>query len=95
VASARYYGTISLALDFFFFKCIHNSPASWVVAHAFNLSIWQAEAGGSLNWRPAWSIEQVPGQLGLHRKTLSQKNKKQTNKQKNKNKTNKQKKTKN
>jgi hypothetical protein len=26
-----------------------------VVAHAFNPSTWEAEAGGSLNSRPAWS----------------------------------------
>jgi hypothetical protein len=26
-----------------------------VVAHAFNPSIWEAKAGGSLSSRPAWS----------------------------------------
>ena len=30
-----------------------------------------AEAGGFLSLRPAWSSEQVPGQPGLHRETLS------------------------
>jgi hypothetical protein len=25
------------------------------VAHAFKLSTWEAEAGGFLSWRPAWS----------------------------------------
>jgi hypothetical protein len=30
-----------------------------------------AEAGESLCSRPAWSTEQVPGQPGLHRETLS------------------------
>jgi hypothetical protein len=50
-----------------------------MVAHAFNPSTWKAEAGGFLSLRPAWSTEQVLGQPGLHRETLSQK---QTNKQK-------------
>jgi hypothetical protein len=36
------------------------------VAHTFNPSTQEAEAGGSLSSRPAWSIEQVPGQSGLH-----------------------------
>jgi hypothetical protein len=42
-----------------------------VVAHAFNPSTWEAEAGRSLSWRPAWSTEWVPGQPELHRETLS------------------------
>jgi hypothetical protein len=28
-----------------------------MVAHAFNLSTWEAEAGGFLSLRPAWSTE--------------------------------------
>jgi hypothetical protein len=44
-----------------------------VVAYSFNPSTWEAEAGGFLNSRPAWSTEWVPGQPGLHRETLSQK----------------------
>jgi hypothetical protein len=28
-----------------------------VVAHVFNLSTWEAEAGGFLSLRPAWSTE--------------------------------------
>jgi hypothetical protein len=47
-----------------------------VVAHAFNPSTWEAEAGGFLSSRPAWSTEWVPGQPGLHRETLSRKTKK-------------------
>ena len=44
-----------------------------VVAHAFNPSTQEAEAGGSLSSRPAWSTEQVPGQSGLlHRENLSE-----------------------
>jgi hypothetical protein len=35
----------------------------------------------SLCLRPTWSTEWVPGQPGLHREALSQKNKKTTNKQ--------------
>jgi hypothetical protein len=54
-----------------------------VVAHAFNPSTWEAEAVGFLSSRPAWSTEQVPGQPGLHRETLSRKTKKQTKKKKN------------
>jgi hypothetical protein len=51
-----------------------------MVAHAFNPSTWEAEAGRFLSLRPAWSTEWVPGQPGLHRETLSQKTNKQTNK---------------
>ena len=40
-------------------------------------SALEAEAGGSLSSRPAWSIELVPGQPGLHRETLSQERKKE------------------
>jgi hypothetical protein len=47
-----------------------------VVAHAFNPSTREAEAGGSLSSRPALSTEWVPGQPGLHRETLSWKKKK-------------------
>jgi hypothetical protein len=38
-----------------------------VVAHAFDPSTWEAEAGGFLSSRQAWSTERVPGQPGLHR----------------------------
>jgi hypothetical protein len=44
-----------------------------VVAHAFNSSTWEAEAGGFLSSRPAWSTKWVPEQPGLHRETLSRK----------------------
>jgi hypothetical protein len=53
------------------------------VAHAFIPSTWEAEAGGFLSSRPAWSTKWVPGHPGLHRETLSRKTKtknKQTNK---------------
>jgi hypothetical protein len=50
-----------------------------MVAHAFNSSTWEAEAGGFLSLRSAWS----PGQPRLYRETLSQKNKKQKTKKKN------------
>jgi hypothetical protein len=64
-----------------------------MVAHAFNPSTWEAEAGKFLSSRPAWSTDLVPGQPGLHRETLSRETKnKQTNKQTKTNKqTNKQK----
>jgi hypothetical protein len=47
-----------------------------VVAHAFNPSTREAEAGGFLSSRPAWSTKWVPGQPELHRETLTQKKKK-------------------
>jgi hypothetical protein len=37
------------------------------VAHTFKPSTWEAEAGGFLSSRPAWSTERVPGQPGLYR----------------------------
>jgi hypothetical protein len=46
-----------------------------MVVHAFNPSTWEAEAGGFLSSRPAWSTKWVPGQPGLYRETLSQKTK--------------------
>jgi hypothetical protein len=49
-----------------------------MVAHAFNPSTWEAEAGRFLSSRPAWSTEWVPGQPEIHRETLSQKNKQKT-----------------
>jgi hypothetical protein len=52
-----------------------------LVGHTFKPSTLEAEAGGSLSPRPAWSTEWVPGQPGLHKETLSQKTKKQTNMQ--------------
>jgi hypothetical protein len=42
-----------------------------MVAQTFNPSTWEAEAGGFLSSRPAWSTEWVPGQPGLYRETLS------------------------
>jgi hypothetical protein len=56
---------------------------SWaVVAHTFNSSTWEVEAGRFLSLRPAWSTEWVPRQLGLHRETLSWKTKKKQKKKK-------------
>ena len=67
-----------------------NCMEPGVVVHAFNPSTWEAEAGGFLSSRPAWSTKLVPGQPGLHRETLSQKTKtKQTNTQTTTTKTNK------
>jgi hypothetical protein len=59
-----------------------------VVVHAFNPSTWEAEAGGFLSSRPAWSPKWVPGRPELYRETLSQKtkqNKKPTNQNKKQN----------
>jgi hypothetical protein len=49
-----------------------------VAAHAFNPSTREAEAGGFLSSRPAWSTEWFPGQPGLHRETLSRKKQNKT-----------------
>jgi hypothetical protein len=51
-----------------------------VVAHTFYPSTREAEAGGFLSLRPAWSTKRVSGQPGLFRETLAQKTNKQTNK---------------
>ena len=47
-----------------------------------SLKTREAEAGGFLSSKPAWSTEWVPGQPGLHRETLSRKTNKQTKKTK-------------
>jgi hypothetical protein len=46
------------------------------VVHAFNPSTWEAEAGGFLSSRLAWSTKWVPGHPGLYRETLSRKKEK-------------------
>ena len=39
-------------------KAFKKNVSSWaVVAHNFNPSTWEAEAGGFLSSRPAWSTE--------------------------------------
>jgi hypothetical protein len=50
-----------------------------VVAHAFNPSIWEAEAGGFLSSRPAWSTEFQDSQGYTEKPCLNNKNKTQTN----------------
>jgi hypothetical protein len=51
-----------------------------MVAHAFNPSTQEAEAGGFLSSRPAWSTEWVPGQPGLYRERKTKKKKKKKKK---------------
>jgi hypothetical protein len=55
---------------------LKKSSQPGMVAHAFNPSTWEAEAGEFLSSRPAWSTEWIPGQPGLHSVTLSRKKKK-------------------
>jgi hypothetical protein len=38
-------------------KVIRNRREPGVVTHAFNPSTWEAEAGGFLSLRPAWSTK--------------------------------------
>jgi hypothetical protein len=61
---------------------VKNSPSKpGMVAHTFNPNTLEAEAGGFLSLRPAWSTECVPEQPGgLHGKNLSQKTKKKKKK---------------
>jgi hypothetical protein len=63
-----------------YFLKIQYKPG--VVVHTFNPSTWEAEAGGFLSLRPAWSTKWVPGQPELHRETMSRKTK-QNKKKKN------------
>jgi hypothetical protein len=77
------------SLHFYFFTYKSNPCEPGVVVHAFNPSTREAEAGGFLSSRPAWSTEWVPGQPGLHRETLSRKTKpNQTKPKQNKTKSN-------
>jgi hypothetical protein len=55
-----------------------------VVAHAFNPSTWEAEAGGFLSSRPAWSTSEFQDSQGYSEKPCFGKNKKQKKKQKQK-----------
>jgi hypothetical protein len=57
-------------------SCNNPKVSRAVVAHAFNLSAWEAESGRFLSSGPAWSTEWIPGQSGLHKETLSWKKKK-------------------
>lgn len=56
----------------------------WVWWHpTFNPRNQETESDRSLSSKPSWSTDQVPEQLGLHKKTLSEKQKqtKQTDKE--------------
>jgi hypothetical protein len=59
----------------YIFEWHKNKTRQGVLAHAFNPSTQEAEAGGFLSSRPAWSTKWVPGQPGLYRETLSRKTK--------------------
>jgi len=50
-----------------------------VVAHTFDPSIWEAEAGGSLTLRPLWFTDQVSGERNLVSKQTSKQNNNKNN----------------
>jgi hypothetical protein len=56
-------------------KHVHLKDAIRTVTQAFNPSTQEAEAGGALSSKPAWSTDPVPGQptLSRDRETLSRK----------------------
>lgn len=60
------------------FSPLFKMKFEWV-SHAFNFSTWEAETGGFLSLRSAWSIYWVPGQPELYRETLSHKTKTKQN----------------
>jgi hypothetical protein len=72
---------------------LRTFAASHVAEQAFNPNTREAEAGGLLSSRPAWSTEWVPGQPGIHRETLSRKTKIKTKQNKTKEKEKKKRKT--
>jgi hypothetical protein len=53
-----------------------------VVAHAFNPSTWEAEAGRFLSLRPAWSKSEFQDSQSYTEKPCLETNKKQKQKQK-------------
>ena len=62
-------------------KSFKNEKTGWaIVAHTFDLSTLEAETGRSLSLIPVLSTDKVPGWSGLHRETLSQKQKKKKKK---------------
>jgi hypothetical protein len=66
--------SVSLEARLIYFKDKKGRASSWVWWHRpFSPSTREADVGTSLSLRPAWSAEQVPGQPGPYRKTLSQK----------------------
>jgi hypothetical protein len=69
-----------ISLDYITRTCIKNPKPAGHGAHTFSPSTQEAEAGGFLSSRPAWSTKRVPGQPGLHRETISQKNQKKKKK---------------
>jgi hypothetical protein len=52
------------------------------VAHAFNLSTWEAEAGGFLSSRPAWSTVSSRTARATQRNPVSKNQKKKKKKKK-------------
>jgi hypothetical protein len=61
-------------------SCVRCKKCCAGVVHVFNPGTWEAEAGGFLSLRPAWST----GQPGLYRETLSKNKTKQSKAKQNK-----------
>jgi hypothetical protein len=63
---------------------IRKQAEPGMVAHTFNPSTWEAEAGGFPSSRPPWSTKCVPGQPGLQRNpVLKQQQQQRKNERKN------------
>jgi hypothetical protein len=62
------------------FVCKSEGDKPIVVAHAFNLSTWEAEAGGFLSPRPAWSKSEFQDSQGYTEKPCLKKPKTTTTK---------------
>jgi hypothetical protein len=63
------------------FEILKTHAKLGVVAHAFDPSTQEAEAGGFLSLRPAWSTKWVSSRTAGKTKQNKTKNNKQTNKQ--------------
>jgi hypothetical protein len=63
--------------------CSNAEHSRAVVVHTFNSSTWEAEGGGFLSSRPAWSTEFPDSQDYTEKPCLKQTNKKEKEKKSN------------